>query len=122
MSAAAVARFVASVSVDRTCACGATFTVRQGERRSLCMPCMEEAAERAAEARRVNAERIARAREKRAAMTCDECGTRLLVPAAICGLCMGPDFDLEAALAALDTNEAAVHAAASATPNGRTPR
>lgn len=120
MSAAAAQRFVASLSVDRTCACGAVFTIRRGERRILCMPCMA-AAEHRAERRRLNAERTEAARVQREAMRCDECSERLLVPAVLCGFC-DPDFDLEAALTRLDNDEAAVLAAASATPNGRTPR
>jgi RNase P subunit RPR2 len=101
MSAAATRRFVASVSVDRACVCGATFTVRKGATRVLCTLCTLFADAGVAERRRVQAEREAARAAERAALTCDECGHRLLVPAALCGFC-DPDFDAAAALAALD--------------------
>lgn len=113
MSAAATRRFVASVSLDRTCACGETFTIRRHEHRILCMSCIADAAERAAQRLEVIAARRAAAKELHAATHCDDCGTQLLTPAVLCGLC-DPDYDLGAALARLDSDEAS--------PNGRKPR
>lgn len=105
MSAAATRRFIASVSVDRTCVCGATFTVRKGEPRILCTLCTLFADARVSERRRVAEERKAARAAECAALTCDECGHRLLVPAALCGFC-DPDFDAATALAAVDAAEA----------------
>lgn len=40
---------------------------------------------------------------ERSGLACDRCGTRLLTPAPLCGLCMSPaDFDPYAVLASFD--------------------
>ncbi len=81
--------------IPRRCAsCGSGFTPDRRSRVTTCPTCRDElAAERRAALERRTA--------ARAALVCDECGDRLLVPAALCGFC-DPDFDAAAALAALD--------------------
>ncbi len=78
--------------VNRRCSCGETFTVKRGSGRVRCDGC------------RVREEK--RLATKRNALICDEpsCRATLLVPAKYCGFC-DPDFDLEAALAAIDNEE-----------------
>lgn len=100
MSAAAVRRFVASVSVERTCACRATFTVNPTSRLILCPSCSEDAAERARARREAEAQAKAEREAERAAMTCDKCGDPLQVEARLCNWC-DPAFDREAEMAAL---------------------
>ncbi len=84
-------RFVASVSVEKTCPCGATFTRNRESRALHCPACCEGAADRVRRQRaarhRAGAEAKA-ARERNSALTCGECRAPLLEPAARCGFCI----------------------------------
>jgi hypothetical protein len=97
--------------VNRRCSCGEAFTVKRESRRVLCDRCRENAQARAREAQ-------ARLVEQARALICDDCGTELLTPAALCGMC-DPDFDLEAALAALDNEERPAVTGRSTTHGGK---
>ncbi len=105
------------VAVRRRCrVCREHFTAARSTRRTVCAPCVEAQAARVAAAKAEAAERravreterqarqaaaVERREAKRNALICDECGVNLLTPAPRCNFCE-PDFDLEAALAALD--------------------
>ncbi len=90
--------------VNRRCPCGAVFPVKRESGRVICDGCRDR--------------ETARLARKRNALICDRCKTTLLRPAKYCGFC-APDFDLEAALAALDNEERAADTARSTTHGGK---
>jgi hypothetical protein len=77
--------------VHRSCGQHGSYAVRAGAPAG-CPSCRENARKRGYEA----------ARRAKAGLVCDSCGTTLLRPARLCGFCMGPEFDVDAALRALD--------------------
>ena len=89
-SAAKTRRFVESVSVERQCACGKTFTRNRESRITNCPSCRERAREQAVEdARQQRAERNRRAASTRdPALRCGECCAPLRTPAPLCGFCI----------------------------------
>lgn len=113
-------RGVEVVTTSRRCrTCRGRFAAPRSSGVAVCGPCREakDAAVAAAKAsvaeRRAAREAERRERKargaaaaaqrdaKRRAMRCDGCGHQLLRPAPLCGFC-DPDFDGQAALAALD--------------------
>lgn len=108
MSAAMTRRFVASVSVERTCACGATFQRNTTSRADLCPACTQERAEQTrdrARERRAERNRLAAAAKAAQAVAgvslkCDDCGIALRVAAKWCNWC-DPAFDRDAEMATL---------------------
>ncbi len=117
VSAAATRRFVASVTVERHCACGATFTVRKGgKQRVRCTDCVTAATEASRERQASVAAFVAQAKAEREAelarTLCSDCGTRLHTPGTgRCGLC-DPEWDADAVLAQIDREHAEARAAA----------
>lgn len=97
-SAAKTRRFVASISAERTCACGVTFVRHATSRLNHCPACSQRVAEqakkRAKEQRQERQRREAEAKAAREAelaarpegLTC-ACGEVMATPAAMCGWC-----------------------------------
>jgi hypothetical protein len=88
MSAAATRRFVASV--ERTCACGATFTRTATNLTMRCSSCIDASAQRAKDLAKARRERVAKAKAAspaRPSLTCG-CGAPMRVAAPRCGFCI----------------------------------
>lgn len=85
--------------IQRSCAtCGEGFTPDVRSRVTTCPGCREAKATKARE-------RAEQRAAERATLTCDDCGTQLLTPAPLCGMC-DPAWDASAVLAAIDAEAA----------------